>query len=71
MAKTKRTKDKTEKELLGEKTERVLKRAGVDRIAKMYERARNKPCKCKERKAKLNQFDQNIRARKRRFTNKK
>ena len=44
----------TEPKLLGDKVEDALKKVHADKVAKIIERVTKKPCKCKERKEKLN-----------------
>ena len=46
----------SKKELLGDKVEKVLKKVGGDKAAKVYEKVTKKPCGCQKRKEKLNNF---------------
>lgn len=48
-----------QKELLGDKIEKVLKKVGAKKVAKAYERVTKKPCGCAKRKQALNAFHQN------------
>ncbi len=46
----------SEKELLGDKVEKVLKKVGAKKVAKAYTRITKKPCGCAKRKKALNDF---------------
>jgi len=48
----------TSDELLGDKVERLMKRAGVARVVQAIEKKTGKGCGCKKRKEKLNSLHQ-------------
>lgn len=45
-------------DLLGDKVERLMKRAGVARVVQAIEKKTGKDCGCKKRKEKLNNIHQ-------------
>lgn len=47
--------------LLGDKTADVLKKAGIDKLAKAYERLTRRPCNCAGRRQMLNNLERMIR----------
>lgn len=51
--------DMSEK-LLGDKTAELLKKAGVDKLARAYERLTKRPCNCKGRREALNNIQRMI-----------
>ena len=44
----------SEKELLGDKVDKVLTKVGAKKVAKAYERVTKKPCGCAKRRRQLN-----------------
>ena len=50
------TEEKDDREYLGDKVERVLKKVGADKAARAYERVTKKPCGCQKRKKAMNDW---------------
>lgn len=51
-----------DEQLLGDKTEAILKAIRVDRVAKAVRRLTKQPCNCGHRKMKLNELHRKLRA---------
>ena len=53
-----------EEEGLGDKVEKVIKKAKLDKVAKKVEQVTKKPCGCQKRKEMLNRLGQHLNRRK-------
>ena len=51
----------TDEQLLGDKTEAIMKALKADRISKAISRITKRPCNCGQRKMKLNELHRKLR----------